>query len=110
MDELMNIIKGRRSIRRYQDKDIPEGLLNQVLESIQWSPSWANTQCWEVIVVKDKVRKERLQDSLNDTNPAKKAIIQAPVVLALCGRKEHSGYYKARPLQSMETGSCLILA
>ena len=58
MNDLMSIIKGRRSIRLYQEKDIPEELLEQVLESIQWSPSWANTQCWEVVIVKDQKIKE----------------------------------------------------
>ena len=60
MADLMDIIKGRRSIRKYQDNDIPDELLNQILESVQWAPSWANTQCWEVIVVKDQGVKEAL--------------------------------------------------
>ena len=51
MAELMDIIKGRRGIRKYQDKEVSEAFLNKILESVQWSPSWANTQCWEVIVV-----------------------------------------------------------
>lgn len=94
MPDLLNVIKGRRSIRRYEEKDIPEQELLKVLESIQWSPSWANTQCWEVIVIKDQAQKERLQGVLNDTNPAKKGIVQAPVVMVLCGKKRRAGYYK----------------
>jgi len=39
MSELMSIIQGRRSIRRYQDKLIPEDHLQQILEAIRWSPS-----------------------------------------------------------------------
>jgi nitroreductase len=94
MADLMNVIKGRRSIRRYEDKDIPEEHLQQVLEAIQWSPSWANTQCWEVVLVKDPGMKEKLQETLSKTNPAFKGIIQAPVVLVLCGKLKSSGYYK----------------
>jgi nitroreductase len=96
MNDLMRIIKGRRSIRSYQDKDIPEELLGQVLESIQWSPSWANTQCWEVVIVKDQKIKEGLQETLPKMNPARKAIIQAPVTIALFGKLEISGYYKGQ--------------
>jgi nitroreductase len=96
MLNLLEIIKGRRSIRRYEGKDISEQDLQKLLESIQWSPSWANTQCWEVVVIKDPGQKEKLQGTLNDTNPAKKGIIQAPVVLALCGKKKSAGYYKDR--------------
>ena len=74
MSEFMEIIKGRRSIRRYQDKEIPKEDLNQVLEAIRWSPSWANTQCWEVIVIKDAGIKQKLQEILSTGNPATKAI------------------------------------
>ena len=96
MAELLDIIKGRRSIRLYQDKDIPEELMNQVLESIQWSPSWANSQCWEVIIVRDQKIKEDLKDTLRKMNPAGKAILQAPVTICLCGKLESAGFYKGQ--------------
>ena len=60
MKDLMEIIKERRSIRKYQDKAVTEEKLNQILESVRWAPSWANTQCWELIVVKDSAIKEKL--------------------------------------------------
>jgi nitroreductase len=94
MSDLMSMIKGRRSIRRFQDKPVPEKDLQQILEAVQWSPSWANTQCWEILVVKDKEMKERLNETLSPTNPAKKGLPYAPVVLALCGKARSSGFYK----------------
>jgi nitroreductase len=94
MTELMSIIKERRSIRKYEDKEIPESELQQILESVRWTPSWANTQCWEVILVRDTATKEKLQESLGPRNPSTRAIVQAPIVLAVCGKVKHSGYYK----------------
>jgi len=94
MSDLISIIKGRRSIRRFQDKLIPEKDLQEILEAVQWSPSWANTQCWEIVVVKNREMKERLNEALSPTNPAKKGLPDAPVVLALCGKAKSSGYYK----------------
>jgi len=94
MAELMKVIQERRSIRNYEDKDVPEELLNQVLEAVKWAPSWANTQCWEVVVVRDPAVKEKLQATLAKGNPATKAIVNAPVVLAMCGKLQSSGYYK----------------
>jgi len=96
MAELIEIIKGRRSIRRYQEREIPEGDLQKILESIQWSPSWANSQCWEVVVVKDKEMKQKLSETLSSTNPAKKGLPDAAVVLALCGKVQSSGFYKGQ--------------
>jgi nitroreductase len=94
MSDLMTILKGRRSIRRFQDKPVPEQALQQILEALQWSPSWANTQCWEIVVVKNREMKERLNEALSPTNPAKKGLPDAPVVLAICGKVRSSGYYK----------------
>jgi len=71
MNEFLDIVKGRRSIRKYQEKDIPEQVLEEILESVRWSPSWANTQCWEVIVVKDAEKKGELAETLGRTNPAR---------------------------------------
>ncbi|MFC1534822.1 nitroreductase family protein [Thermodesulfobacteriota bacterium] len=98
MDDFIGIVRGRRSIRRYREKEIPEQFINQILESVQWCPSWSNTQCWEIIVVRTPAQKERLHGLLNDTNPSKKAIIQAPVVIAICGKTKSAGYFKGKAL------------
>ncbi len=92
--DFMEVIKERRSIRKYEERDVPEDILNQILESVQWSPSWNNTQCWEVIVIKDPAIREKLQGTIVPKNPATKAIVAAPVLLALCGKLGTSGYYK----------------
>ena len=96
MVDFMEVLKGRRSIRNYQDQTIPEEVLNQILEAVQWSPSWANTQCWEVIVVKNQGTKQKLQETLSQGNPATRAMVEAPAVLVLCGKQGISGSYKGQ--------------
>ena len=96
MTDLMHIIKERRSIRKYENKDIPDEVLNRILESVQWAPSWANTQCWEVIVVKDLAVKETLAEVVPKSNPARKHFTEAPAILVLCGKLGSSGYYKGQ--------------
>ncbi len=91
--EFMDIIRERRSIRRFLDKEISEEVMNQVLTAVQWSPSWANTQCWEAVVVKDSESKAALAETISPKNPATRAITAAPVVIALCGKLKASGYY-----------------
>jgi len=93
MTDLMQAIESRRSIRNYQEKAIPQDVLDQVLGAIRWSPSWANTQCWEVVVVTDPATKEALKETILPKNPGTKAITGAPVVLALCGKLGTSGCY-----------------
>lgn len=98
MIELMTLIQERRSIRKYEDRPVPDEALEQVLEAIRWAPSWTNCQCWEVIVVKDRAAKEKLQASLPPKgNPSIQAMVGAPVVLVLCAKKGVSGFYKEQP-------------
>jgi nitroreductase len=95
MQYFMEVVKGRRSIRNYEDTPIPDEKLTAVLEAVQWAPSWANTQCWEIIVVKDAGLKTQLQGTLPAKGqPAAKAIVEAPVLLAVCAKLKSSGYYK----------------
>lgn len=94
MENVLDIIKNRRSIRNFEDRGVPQEILEQLLEAVRWSPSWANTQCWEVIVVKDLEIKKRLQETMGKGNPATRAIVEAPIVIGLCGKLQSSGYYK----------------
>lgn len=60
---LSEIIKERRSIRKYQDKDIPQELLNELLEDALWAPSGTNRQNWDIYVVKGE-KKEKLLEGI----------------------------------------------
>jgi len=92
--DLMEAIKGRRSIRKYKPDPVSEGALEKVMEAVKWSPSWANTQCWEVIVVKDPNVKSQLANTLTATNPARSSMTEAALVVVLCGKKGVSGFKK----------------
>jgi nitroreductase len=92
--DLMEAIKGRRSIRKYKPDPVSEETLQKVIEAVQWSPSWANTQCWELILVRDPNVKSELANTLTPTNPARSSIAGAPLVVVLCGKKGISGFEK----------------
>ncbi len=94
--DLMEAIKGRRSIRKYKPDSVPEEVLHKVLETVRWAPSWANTQCWEVVIVKDPKVKSELATTLAKGNPAISSMIDASIVIVLCGKKGVSGYYKGQ--------------
>ena len=59
--DLDRIIKERRSIRKYQLKEIPQELLEEVLETALWAPSGTNKQDWELVVVRGKERDRLLE-------------------------------------------------
>jgi nitroreductase len=92
--DLMEAIKGRRSIRKYKPDPVPEEIFQKIIEAVRWSPSWANTQCWEVIVVRDPKIKSELATALSERNPAISSLVDAPIVIVLCGKKGVSGFKK----------------
>jgi len=60
MDDLLEIMKTRRSIRRYKQKHVPDELLEKIMEAGRWSPSGDNGQPWRFIVVRDPEAKKAL--------------------------------------------------
>ena len=60
MNDLLELMKTRRSIRRYQDRDVPDELLEKVMEAGRWAPSGDNGQPWRFIVVRDLETKKAL--------------------------------------------------
>jgi nitroreductase len=49
-----SVIRGRRSIRRFKPDAVPQELIREILDEARWSPSWANTQAWNICVVSGK--------------------------------------------------------
>lgn len=90
MDDL---IRNRRSIRRFQDKAVEAEKMTQIFEAARWAPSWGNLQCCELVVVEDVEDKKKLASLLSAKNPATKCVENAPVVIAVCGTPGKSGYY-----------------
>jgi nitroreductase len=56
----MEAIRTRRSIRRYKPDPIPEEKLMRVLEAARLAPSAFNLQPWQLIIVRDQRKREKL--------------------------------------------------
>ncbi len=89
--ETMECILTRRSIRHFAaDKEVPEEIIRELMEAVRWAPSWANTQTWEVVVVKNPDLKQKLSDTTR-VNRGTQAIIEASAVMVFCSRQGVSG-------------------
>ena len=57
--EVLEAIRTRRSIRKYEKRPVPEEAIGKILEAGRWAPSASNAQPWDFIVLRDEgVRKE----------------------------------------------------
>ena len=76
----MESIKQRRTIRKYADKDVPEELLNRLLEEAARTQTMGNLQWYSVVVTRDAEMKKKLAPA-HFNQPM---VTQAPVVLTIC--------------------------
>lgn len=58
--DIFEAIKTRRSIRRFEDRPVPEELVRKIIEAGQWAPSACNRQAWKFIAVDSAEVKEAL--------------------------------------------------
>lgn len=63
--EVLECIKTRHSIRAFTSKNIPKSVMRRILQAASNSPSYTNTQPWEVVVVSGKKRDELRKMLLN---------------------------------------------
>jgi nitroreductase len=64
MATIMDIIKNRRSIRKYQDRPLPDDVVNDLLEAAKHAPSARNLQPLEYKVITSKSLMARLSEGL----------------------------------------------
>jgi len=79
-ENLMKIIKQRRSIRAYREDDLSREDLNKLLEAARLAPSAGNLQAREFIVVKDANMKRQLSEAAL----GQFFMTKAPIVLVGC--------------------------
>ncbi|MFW6007278.1 MAG: nitroreductase family protein [Bacillota bacterium] len=70
-------VKKRRSVRSYQDKEIPEQEIREILDSARLAPSASNRQDWKFIVVKDENLRSNLVKAANNQS----FVGEAPVII-----------------------------
>ena len=62
MDHVLNLIKSRRSTRKFSDRAVPQECLLQVLEAGRYAPSGKNVQKTHFLVIKNKAVLDRLAE------------------------------------------------
>jgi nitroreductase len=59
-EAFLDLVKNRRSIRRFKPDPIPNEYVDKIIEAARWAPSGFNLQPWEFVVVKDPKLKEEI--------------------------------------------------
>ncbi len=80
---LVDTVLSRRSIRRYEQKEIPRDVLDKILEAGRQAPSAANKQPWHFIILTDSEIKKELSRGLFS-----RFIKDTPVTIVGCAHKD----------------------
>ncbi|HWR68814.1 MAG TPA: nitroreductase family protein [Desulfomonilia bacterium] len=91
--ELGEAIGKRRSVRKFSESVVTDKEIRQLLEAARFAPSWANTQVWEFVVVRDRELIEKVTATYVDRNPATKCSLAASALLVACAKTGVSGCY-----------------
>lgn len=105
MSALLETMKKRRSTRSYKPDPVPDEVLKSLLEAFRWAPSGANSQPWEVVVVRDKTKIGLIADIFIEQYERQKRkdpdfpgnrkeyLREVPVIVVVCGDPRLKGVY-----------------
>lgn len=97
---MLNLIKTRRSIRKFTSQEIEDEQLNQIIEAGTYAPSGLNNQPWKFAIVKDSDTKKSLANLTHYST----IIAGAPVLIAVFLDTGLS-YDRTKDIQSI--GACI---
>jgi nitroreductase len=80
MDTLEAIFT-RKSVRRYQDKEVPDDIIEKITHAGMSAPSAGNAQPWHFIIVTDKKTLKTIPEVSKNSEMAK----DAPLAILVCG-------------------------
>jgi nitroreductase len=68
-DQLLNLVKKRRTVRKFKSDPLPEGCIERIVEIARWAPSGFHTQPWEFVVVRNREVKNAIVKVLDRHAP-----------------------------------------
>ncbi len=108
---IYDLIARRRSIRKFEQKEIEREKLERVLNAARLAPSGKNVQAWKFIVIRDQELKEKLVEACK----GQKFMAEADVAVAVAVNEEevyqgHGNYMTSFAVDGAIALDHLILA
>jgi F420 biosynthesis protein FbiB-like protein len=120
--DLITLVRGRRSVRKYVERPVERELLLQMIEAACWAPSPHGRQPWRFAVLTQPEPKARLAEQMGETwranlqmdgqaeeivamrlTKSRQRILHAPAIIIPCLYLEDLDHYPDEQRQADET-------
>ena len=94
--EFSKVVRGRRSVRKFQNRAIPDSEVELLVDLARHAPSSMNGQPWHFVIVKSDQTKAALPEIKNRFCPPEKQayqadfLLKAPLIIVVCVEKNRS--------------------
>lgn len=105
--EFKEVVRKRRSVRKFKDKDIQEKEIKEILKIGHMAPSAGNLQARDFIVVREESEKKKLSDNAF----GQKFVAEVPWNIVVCANKKRSGSKygdRGRDLYSIQDATAAV--
>jgi nitroreductase len=82
--DVYEAISGRKSVRSFRDREIPEEVISRLFAAVRLAPSASNRQEWRFVAV----RSPAVRRLLSGASMGQKQVGQAAMVLACCAETD----------------------
>ena len=98
--DIFEIIKTRRSIRKFTEEPVPDKIVDRIIEAASWAPSGLNNQPWKFAIIRDK----ELKTKMSALTHYSQIVLSANVLIAVF--LDHSlSYDRIKDAQAI--GACM---
>lgn len=77
----LEAIISRRSIRKFEEKPVPQEMVDELLKAAMYAPSAKNYRTWHFIVINERTK----LDDLSNLHPSAKMLKTASLAILVCG-------------------------
>ncbi len=97
LKELETLIKSRRSIRKWQDKAVPEELLLKAIELATWAPNGGNQQNWRFYVITSRATVQKIADAVQSTANVMASWPEAEKLGSAARIRDNAAFFRSAP-------------
>lgn len=90
---ILEVIRSRRSVRNFTDREIPEKIIDELIDSLRWAPSAGNLQSRKFYFVFNREIRDKLSQARHDFA---RFVARAPLAIVACADLRIASRYKER--------------